>query len=143
MFDDAPRATGRRIVICDYNALLLSVTGVLRMNGYCVFQAQDSAATEELCLTLPDIGLLILNTTPGYVSTLEVIHTVRAAKPDFPILHIGIRRATDIPEDVVLLSAPFSADRLLDVVDGLFAVATGGPHHSLVPARPIRIAPSF
>jgi hypothetical protein len=84
MFDDAPRATGRRIVICDYNALLQSVTGVLRMNGYCVFQAQDSAATAELCLTLTDIGLLVLNTTPGYVSTLEVIHTVRAAKPDFP-----------------------------------------------------------
>ena len=49
----APRVTGRRIVICDYNALLLSVTGVLRMSGYCVLQAHDSAATEELCLTLP------------------------------------------------------------------------------------------
>jgi DNA-binding response OmpR family regulator len=143
MFDEAPRTTGRRIVICDYSALLQSVTGVLRMSGYRVFQAQDGAATEELCLTLPDIGLLILNTTPAYVSTLEVIHNVRAARPDFPIRHIGTRRASDIPNDVLLLSAPFSADHLLDVVDGLFAVTTGGPGRSLVPAPAIRIAPSF
>jgi DNA-binding response OmpR family regulator len=139
MFDEAPRTTGRRIVICDYNALLQSVTGVLRMNGYCVFQAQDSAVTEELCLTLPDIGLLILNTNQGYVSTLEVIHSVRAAKPDFPVLHIGTRKAVDIPENVLLLSAPFSAERLLDVVDGLFAVAAYGPRGFLAPVPSIGI----
>ena len=122
MLDEAP-GTGRRIVICDYNALLQSVTGVLRMNGYCVFQAQDSAATEELCLTLPNIGLLILNTNQGYVSTLDVIHSVRTAKPDFPVLHIGTRKGADIPENVLLLSAPFTAEHLLGVVDDLFAVA--------------------
>jgi hypothetical protein len=32
-------SNGLRIVICDYNALLLSVTGFLRMSGYRVFQA--------------------------------------------------------------------------------------------------------
>jgi response regulator RpfG family c-di-GMP phosphodiesterase len=124
MSSDAPRITGRRVVICDYNTLLLSVTGVLRMSGYCVFQAHDSAATEELCLTLPDIGLLIVNTAPNYASTLEVIRTVRAAKPDFPILHIGTRSAPDTPDDVPTLSAPFSPDRLLHVVDELFATTT-------------------
>jgi hypothetical protein len=36
-----PSSERRRIVICDYNALLLSVTGLLRMSGYAVFQAQD------------------------------------------------------------------------------------------------------
>jgi DNA-binding response OmpR family regulator len=123
MLDGAPGTTGRRIVICDYNALLLSVTGVLRLNGYRVFQAQDTAAIEELCLTLPDIGLLILNTNQGYVSTLEVIHRVRSTKPDFPILHIGTRKGTDVPENVLLLSAPFTAEHLLEVVDELFTVA--------------------
>ena len=49
---------GRRIVICDYNALLLSVTGLLRMSRYCVFQAHDGHAAEELCVELPDIALL-------------------------------------------------------------------------------------
>jgi hypothetical protein len=48
MSSDRPWVTGRRIVICDYNALLLSVTGVLRMSGYCVFQAHDNAASERL-----------------------------------------------------------------------------------------------
>jgi DNA-binding response OmpR family regulator len=123
MFDKAPGTTRRRIVICDYNALLQSVTSVLRTNGYCVFQAQDSATAEELCLTLPDIGLLILNTNQGYVSTLEVIHTVRAAREDFPILHIGTRRAEDVPENILLLSAPFTTEHLLGVVDEFFAVA--------------------
>jgi CheY-like chemotaxis protein len=36
-----PSTKGRRIVICDYNALLLSVTGLLRMSSYSVFQAHD------------------------------------------------------------------------------------------------------
>jgi DNA-binding response OmpR family regulator len=121
MLANAPRGTGRRIVICDYNALLLSVTGVLRMSGYCVFQAHDSAAAKEICLTLPEIGLLILNTAPTYASTLDVIRAVRLAKPDFPILHIGTRRTVDTPDDIPMLSAPFSADQLLDAVDELFA----------------------
>jgi len=120
---DAPRVTGRRVVICDHNVLLLSVTGVLRKSGYCIFEAHDGAATEELCLTLPDIGLLIVNTASTYASTLEVIRTVRAANPAFPILHIGTRTAQDTPDDVPTLDAPFSSERLLEVVDELFATA--------------------
>ncbi len=54
------------------------------MSGYSVFQAHDSAATEELCLTLPDIGLLIVNTAPNYASTLDVVRAVRAGKPTLP-----------------------------------------------------------
>ena len=57
-----PSSEGRRIVICDYNALLLSVTGLLRMSGYCVFQAHDGLAAQELCVQLDDISLLVLNT---------------------------------------------------------------------------------
>jgi hypothetical protein len=43
----------RRIVICDYNALWLSVTGLLRTSGYCVFRAYDPRAARELCCELP------------------------------------------------------------------------------------------
>jgi hypothetical protein len=57
-----PSTKGRRIVICDYNALLLSVTGLLRMSDYFVFQAHDGWAAQELCTLLPDIELLVLNT---------------------------------------------------------------------------------
>ena len=58
-----PSSEGRRIVICDYNALLLSVTGLLRMSNYCVFQAHDGLAAEELCDRMPEIALLVLNTS--------------------------------------------------------------------------------
>lgn len=61
----SPPATpegARRIIICDYNALLHSVTGLLRMSGYCVFQAYDGQAAAELCRELPKIDLLVLNT---------------------------------------------------------------------------------
>src|SRR5690349_12575028 len=42
-----PSTRGRRIVICDYNALLLSVTGLLRMSDYAVFQAHDGWAADH------------------------------------------------------------------------------------------------
>jgi len=48
-----PSSEGRRIVIWDYDALLLSVTGLLRMSGYCVLQAHDGLAAQELCIQLP------------------------------------------------------------------------------------------
>jgi hypothetical protein len=57
-----PCSEGRRIVVCDYNALLLSVTGLLRMSGYSVFHTRDGWAAQELCVLLPDIELLVLNT---------------------------------------------------------------------------------
>jgi hypothetical protein len=49
-----PQSEGRRIVICDHNALLLSVTGLLRMAGHCVFQAYDGHAAVELRRELPN-----------------------------------------------------------------------------------------
>jgi hypothetical protein len=48
-----PSSEGRRIVICDYNALLQSVTGLLRMSRFCVFQAHDRRAAQELCIQIP------------------------------------------------------------------------------------------
>ena len=53
-----PSDEGRRIVICDYNAWLLSLTGLLRMGNYCVLQAHDGLAAEELCGRMPKIALL-------------------------------------------------------------------------------------
>ena len=71
-----PSSEGRRIVICDYNALLLSVTGLLRMSGYCVFQAHDGLAAQELCIELPEISLLMLNT---YGTGIDVGDLIRAS----------------------------------------------------------------
>lgn len=111
-----PSSEGRRIVICDYNALLLSVTGLLRMSGYCVFQAHDGRAVEELCATLPRIELLVLNTHGSGIEVGELIRRVRASSPRLPVLHIGSSVPLGLPADVPTLSETFTADELLATV---------------------------
>jgi CheY-like chemotaxis protein len=115
----SPRPTSRRIVICDYNALLLSVTGLLRMSGYRVFQAHDGLAARELCHELPDIGLLILNTTGTGEDTPSLVGLIRREYPDLPILHIGASALAGMPADVPTLAESFTSDQLLGVVRGL------------------------
>jgi response regulator RpfG family c-di-GMP phosphodiesterase len=114
---------GRRIIICDYNALLLSVTGLLRMSGYRVFQAYDADAVEELCFQLPDIDLLILNTFGAAgVDLPELIRHVRESKPGLPVLHIGVDTPADLPADVPTISESFTSEDLLMTVAALLPV---------------------
>lgn len=122
-----PPQDGRRIIICDYNALLLSVTGLLRMSGYRVYQAYDAFAVEELCCQLPDIDLLILNTFGSGVDLPGLIQSVRGAKPGLPVLHIGANTPADLPADVPTISEEFTADQLLDTVEGLIPGAVARP----------------
>jgi CheY-like chemotaxis protein len=114
---------GRRIVICDYNALLLSVTGLLRMSGYAVFQAHDGWAAQELCVLLPDIDLLVLNTYGTGIDVGELCRTVRSSKRGLPILHIGSTTPPGLPNDVPTLSEQFTADSLLLTVQALIEPA--------------------
>jgi len=111
-----PSSDGRRIVICDYNALLLSVTGLLRMSGYSVFQAHDGYAAEELCVSLPDIELLVVNTYGTGLDVGVLCRSVRAAKPGLPVLHIGSSIPESLPPDVPTLSEEFSPECLLQTV---------------------------
>jgi DNA-binding NtrC family response regulator len=110
---------GRRIVICDYNALLLSVTGLLRMSGFVVFQAYDARAARELCLELPNIDLLILNTTGTGTDTPTLVREIRVKHPDLPALHIGPAELPDMPANVPTLSETFTSEELLTAVDAL------------------------
>jgi hypothetical protein len=48
------------VIVCDYHALLQSITGLLRESGYTVFEAYDGQAAEELCLSIRDLHLLVL-----------------------------------------------------------------------------------
>ncbi len=107
----SPEAT--RVVICDYNALLQSVTGLLRMSGYCVFQAYDGQAAQELCASLPEIELLVLNTEGTGVDTPGLVRSIRETHPGLPVLHIGSSRIPGMPADVPTLSESFTADELL------------------------------
>jgi CheY-like chemotaxis protein len=105
-----------RIVICDYNALLLSVTGLLRMSGYAVFQAHDGYAAQELCTLLPDIDLLVLNTYRTGIDVGELCENVRVKKRGLPILHIGSTIPDGLPEDVPTLAEDFTSESLLRTV---------------------------
>ncbi len=125
-----PLTEGRRIVICDYNALLLSVTGLLRMSGYAVFQAHDGWAAQELCILLPDIELLVLNTYGTGIDVAELCRNVRGSKRGLPVLHIGSTIPDGLPDDVPSLPEDFSADGLLSTVGALLepGLMRGGSH---------------
>lgn len=123
-----PSSRGPRIVICDYNLLLLSVTGLLRMSGYCVYQAYDAQAARELCNELPNIGLLILNTTGTGTDTPSLVRNIRERHPRLPVLHIGNSTLAGMPADVPTLAESFTADQLLTAV------------HALLPTRQIAAA---
>lgn len=115
----APVAEARRIVICDYNALLLSVTGLLRMSGFVVFQAYDARAAVELCAELPNIELLILNTTGTGTDSPTLVRQIRQQQPNLPVLHIGPSVLEGMPGNVPTLQESFSADQLLAAVRAL------------------------
>jgi response regulator RpfG family c-di-GMP phosphodiesterase len=121
----SPPATpygGPRVIICDYNALLQSVTGLLRMSGYHVFQAYDGQAAQELCAYMPEIDLLVLNTEGTGMDTPELVHSVRKIHPELPVLHIGKAPIPSMPDDVLNLTDSFGADQLLAAVRTLVPV---------------------
>lgn len=107
---------GRRIVICDYNALLLSVTGLLRMSGFVVFQAYDARAALELCAELPNIDLLILNTAGTGTDSPTLVREIREKHPNLSALHIGPTSLEGMPANVPTLDESFTADQLLAAV---------------------------
>ena len=108
-----------RIVVCDYNQLLQSVTGLLRMSGYAVFQAYDGQATQELCALLPDIRLVVLNTYGTGTDLGDLIRGVRQVNPGMPVLHIGDTIPPTLPADVPTIQEGFTADALLLAVAAL------------------------
>ncbi|HEX3234126.1 MAG TPA: hypothetical protein VHR41_07995 [Gemmatimonadales bacterium] len=115
----AARPGALRIVICDYNALLHSVTGLLRMSGYYVFQAYNGEAAEELCSDLHGIGLLVLNTEGTGVDTPALVRSIRKTHPGLPVLHIGTAPIPGMPSNVQHLPESFTAAQLLQTVSGL------------------------
>lgn len=108
-----------RVVICDYHALLISVTGLLRMSGYAVFQAYDGEAAKELCSALPDIGLLILNTEGTGMDMPTLVRSIRKDHPGLPVLHIGRSHPANMPACIPTLAESFTAEELLAAVRAL------------------------
>lgn len=108
-----------RVIICDFNPLLGSVTSLLRMSGYCVFQAYDGEAAAELCRELPDIGLLVVDTKGTGMYTPALVRTARKIHPGLPVLHIGKSTIPGMPLGVPTLEESFTADQLLSAVGAL------------------------
>jgi hypothetical protein len=86
-----------------------------------VFQAHDGLAAQELCIQLPEISLLILNTYGTGIEVGDLIRTVRAGKPGLAVLHIGSDIPAGLPADVPTLPEPFTPDDLLLAVKALMA----------------------
>lgn len=114
-----------RVVICDYNTLLQSVTGLLRMSGYEVFQAYDGEAAAHLCYFMPEIALLVLNTEGTGIDTPELVRQVREVHPELAVLHIGRAPIPGMPFDVKNLADTFSATELLAMVEDLIGSGAG------------------
>ena len=89
------------------------------MSGYAVFQAHDGWAARELCVLLPHIDLLVLNTYGTGIDVGELCRNVRSSKRGLPILHIGSTSPPGLPSDVPTLSEEFTADSLLITVQEL------------------------
>jgi hypothetical protein len=89
------------------------------MSGYAVFQAHDGWAAQELCILLPDIELLVLNTYGTGINVAELCRNVRTSKRGLPILHIGSSEPAGLPKDVPTLAENFTADSLLLAVGAL------------------------
>lgn len=115
----SPAIGAGRVVVCDYNALLQSVTGLLRMSGYYVFQAYDGRAAEELCAQMPGIALLVLNTEGTGMDTPALVRSIQETHPDLAVLHIGASPIPGMPSDVAHLTESFTADQLLAAVEAL------------------------
>jgi hypothetical protein len=92
------------------------------MSDYDVFQAYDAAAAKELCRVLPDVALLILNTTGTGMDTPSLVNEIRQEHPDLPVLHIGPSALAGMPADVPTLAESFTAVELLEAVGALAPV---------------------
>ncbi|MEA2724029.1 MAG: hypothetical protein QOH59_1800 [Gemmatimonadales bacterium] len=89
------------------------------MSGYCVFQAHDGQAARELCQELPNIELLVLNTSGTGSHTPTIIRNVRHTHPGLAVLHIGPPDLEGLPANVPSIPESFTADDLLKAVRGL------------------------
>jgi len=91
------------------------------MSDYCVFQAYNGEAAEELCRELHGIGLLILNTEGTGMDTPALVRSIRKGHSDLPVLHIGTAPIPGMPSNVYHLAESFTPDRLLETVSAIVA----------------------
>lgn len=121
--------TSRRVIIADHNPHRINaLSGILGDAGHNVFCAYDGLAAIELMLQVPDVDLLITNTRLGHgngvtIDGPKLIRLTRRLRPGIPILHVGDvdDEVIGLPDDVLELTEPFTADELLSLMDNVVA----------------------
>jgi hypothetical protein len=100
-----------------------------------VFQAHDGWAAQELCVLLPNIELLVLNTYGTGLNVGELCRNVRTSKRGLPILHIGSNTPVGLPGDVPTLAEDFNAEGLLSTVGALIRSGAISADPTSVPSK--------
>ncbi|PSJ37109.1 response regulator [Allosphingosinicella deserti] len=142
--DDGQHRTGtekaskalRILLIDDHEGVRATTSALLTDFGHRVVEAADGRDVLALLdESGADYDLLITDYAMPHVSGAEVIRQVRERRPDLPAIIItGYADAQSIakrPDNVLVLSKPFTPDQLSNAVAGTIA---GGP---LVAAQPI------
>ena len=115
--------TGRYIVVADEDRTVVGmVIDTLLLEGHAVFQTRDGRSAIELACSLRVCDLVISDTRVGGRPGVELIGQLRSRLPTIPFLYLASQgRSTPelergLPDDVVILREPFTAETLLAAV---------------------------
>lgn len=102
---DQDPSTATVLVVEDEEPLRLSVSKILRRNGFSVIESADGAAAIEYLRAgkTPDIHLILLDLTLPGASSLEVIEEARRARKDIKVV---LMSAYSLEMAPLLVSAP-------------------------------------
>ena len=117
---------GLNVVVADEDPVIVGqILATLRAAGFRAFHAYDGRSAVDLALELRNIHLLISNTRIADFPGVELIHQLRAERPNLPVIYLAnIGRSTPeieskLPKGVPILREPFSPDQLLKIVNQL------------------------
>ena len=90
----------------------------MRNDGHAVYDAYDALSAVQLAAALPQCDLVISNTKVVGADGVALIHQLREARPNVPILYVAnIGRSTPemeakLPPGVPIIREPFPAEQL-------------------------------
>jgi DNA-binding response OmpR family regulator len=90
----------------------------LRNDGHAVYDAYDALSAVQLAAAFPQCDLVISNTKVAGADGVALIHQLREARPNVPILYVAnIGRSTPemeakLPPGVPIIREPFTAEQL-------------------------------
>jgi DNA-binding NtrC family response regulator len=121
-----PAFSGRHIIVADEDpAVVAYIIHLLREDGHAVFHAYDALSATQLAVALSHCDLVISDTKVVGADGVALIHRLRGARPQLPILYIAnIGRSTSeveakLPPNVPIIREPFTAEQLRGAIQAL------------------------